>query len=35
MRWDYGFAINDILGMVFLVGAKATVNLGDLTIDFS
>jgi predicted aspartyl protease len=32
---DYGFAISGILGMDFLLGTKAIVNLGDLTVDFS
>jgi len=31
---DYGFDVNDILGMDFLRAAKAVMNLGDLTLTF-
>jgi predicted aspartyl protease len=32
---EYGFQINGILGMDFLLNAKACVNLNDLSIDFA
>lgn len=32
---DYGFAINGILGMDFLVSAGAIINLREMTIEFA
>jgi hypothetical protein len=32
---DYGFAINGILGMDFLTNARAIIDLGILTIQFT
>jgi len=32
---DYGFEINDILGMDFLIRAKAIINLADMKMDFA
>ncbi len=31
---DYGFEINGILGMDFLIRAKAIINLPEMKIDF-
>jgi len=32
---DYGFEINGILGMDFLIRAKAIINLAEMRVDFA
>jgi len=32
---DYGFEINGILGMDFIIRAKAIINLAEMRIDFA
>jgi hypothetical protein len=35
IEMDYGFEINGILGMDFLIRAKAIINLAKMRIDFA